>query len=517
MIRDQEILLNSVYDKQIRSYFKEALDCYNAKAYKACVILSVIAGMDDLFKKIDKLSTEFNDSQRNQFDKIINSRNDSRPFERNLISFCNDDGFGILSRYEIRELEYCFDLRNSFAHPSEEECTAEKARYVFSVMIDLVSSKKMLGGFVYINSLINKIGEPFYYPTFDIPSIISVTSNALDFVDDKKYVVLLEKLLYKLREENSTNYEYFISTLINKIGDVDELNQVINPILSEGKIRYTTFEIFYNLHPEIFQKFDKTNNEKILRSLIQQTESALFLCNIFKKIIETHNDLSEQLIRDVVESTIIHDKTVYNINKETKNALLAVYDFSSKELFNNIVDELIMKYEECDNYCVYGVNFILSLLLSLKECNRKEKLLLVLNNYMTNQTYLYSNPAISDFQNLSSADFELMTNQEIFHLFFSLLESSGRKSFNAIGFVNNFCSYAFCTELEERIDCMTDQDLDNAYKVDSLIVNEWRKIAEQMGDSKIKEKYKMYLDRKKVLEYQNIQQDLCNLSSSNGI
>ena len=60
-------------------------------------------------------------------------------------------------------------------------------------MIDLVSSKKMLGGYVYINSLINKIGGQFYYPTIDTSSIISITSNALTFVDDKKYVILLKK------------------------------------------------------------------------------------------------------------------------------------------------------------------------------------------------------------------------------------------------------------------------------------------------------------------------------------
>ena len=348
MIRDQEELLNSVYDRQIRSYFKEALNCYNTKAYKACVILSVIAGMDDLFKKIDMLYKEFNESQRNQFDGIKDQRNNSKPFERDLISFCNEDSFGILSRYEIKELEYCFDLRNSFAHPSEEECTAEKARYVFSVMIDLVSSKKMLGGYVYIESLINKIGGQFYYPSIDTSSIISITSNALTFVDDRQYVILLKKILVKLRDEGTTNYEYFISTLINNIEDIDELNRSIEPTLSEGVIRYSSFEIMYRLHPNIFQKFDSANSQKILRSLLQQEASKSLLCNIFQESIKVHKDLPVQLIGEIFEKLLkaegeSHRKS-YVISEELKRFLKILYEDFKEEYAIDKINAAMGKY-----------------------------------------------------------------------------------------------------------------------------------------------------------------------------
>ena len=44
-------------------------------------------------------------------------------------------------------------------------------------------------------------------------------------------------MLDKLRDEGTTNYEYFISTLINNIENIDELNRSIEPALSEGFIR----------------------------------------------------------------------------------------------------------------------------------------------------------------------------------------------------------------------------------------------------------------------------------------
>ena len=479
MIRDQEELLNSVYDKQIRDYFKEALDCYNTKAYKASVILSVIAGMDDLFKKIDMLSTEFNESQRSQFDRIRNQRNNSKPFERDLISFCNEDSFGILSRYEIKELEYCFDLRNSFAHPSEEDCTAEKARYVFSVMIDLVSSKKMLGGYVYINSLINKIGGQFYYPTIDTSSIISITSNALTFVDDKKYVILLKKMLDKLRDEGATNYEYFISTLINNIEDIDELNHSIEPALSEGVIRYSSFEVIYRLHPNVFQKFDSNNSQKILRTLLEQSAPKQLLCDIFQEFVIVHKDLPEQLIEEIFENLLeAKDESCRNsyiISGELKRFFRILYEDFAKEYAIEKIEDIITLYES--NH-MEGIHFLILLLLEIEENTLKDRLLEILNEKIVSQTFSESNPAINDFCELSFDNISHMSHKNIIDIFISLLEASARGSYNAIPFEEHFVNGRYHEIVEDAIIDMEDEDFRKVYNEDSLIARKWKNCRE---------------------------------------
>ena len=57
MLRDMEELLNLVCDLEIKDYMREALNCYNSGSYKACVIMSVIAGIYDLNKKVEVLAS----------------------------------------------------------------------------------------------------------------------------------------------------------------------------------------------------------------------------------------------------------------------------------------------------------------------------------------------------------------------------------------------------------------------------------------------------------------------------
>ena len=56
MLRDMEALLNLVSDLEIKDYMREAYNCYNSGSYKACVVMSVIAGIYDLHKKLKKLA-----------------------------------------------------------------------------------------------------------------------------------------------------------------------------------------------------------------------------------------------------------------------------------------------------------------------------------------------------------------------------------------------------------------------------------------------------------------------------
>lgn len=61
MIRDMELLLNTVYDDEIKSYLREALNCYSAEAYRACVIMSIIGGIHDLHNKLKILAPSNHD------------------------------------------------------------------------------------------------------------------------------------------------------------------------------------------------------------------------------------------------------------------------------------------------------------------------------------------------------------------------------------------------------------------------------------------------------------------------
>ena len=137
MIRDMELLLNTVYDDEIKSYLREALNCYSAEAYRACVIMSIIGGIHDLHNKL-KILAPSNHDIADLEKKVSDSKEKLNPYERLLVDGCARSDIDLLTPSEAKEINRCFDIRNDCAHPSDYNCTAETARYVYSTIIDIL-------------------------------------------------------------------------------------------------------------------------------------------------------------------------------------------------------------------------------------------------------------------------------------------------------------------------------------------------------------------------------------------
>lgn len=138
MIRDMELLLNTVYDDEIKSYLREALNCYSAEAYRACVIMSIIGGIHDLHNKL-KILAPSNHDIADLEKKVSDSKEKLNPYERLLVDGCARSDIDLLTPSEAKEINRCFDIRNDCAHPSDYNCTAETARYVYSTIIDILT------------------------------------------------------------------------------------------------------------------------------------------------------------------------------------------------------------------------------------------------------------------------------------------------------------------------------------------------------------------------------------------
>ena len=156
MLRDMEELLNSVSDIEIKDYMREALDCYNSGSYKACVIMSVIAGIYDLHKKV-KAQANSNLKFKELDEEVEERKSDLKPYERYLIERCGTNDIDMLNSNEVKELIRCFDTRNDCAHPSNFICSAEKARDIFSSIIDIICSKPVLFGCNSIDKIISDL------------------------------------------------------------------------------------------------------------------------------------------------------------------------------------------------------------------------------------------------------------------------------------------------------------------------------------------------------------------------
>lgn len=161
MLRDLEQLIVSIKDYEIRMYMAEALKCYNAGSYRACVILSVIAGMYDLKEKVNILSRSLNaaDVLNKQIIKLYDKQ---ESYEQNLI-----DGVqyvGIISGQEYKKLITFRDIRNSCAHPGGHLSTPEEARFVFTGIYEILSMPPKIG-VNYKNDLLAKLKSDLFFPS----------------------------------------------------------------------------------------------------------------------------------------------------------------------------------------------------------------------------------------------------------------------------------------------------------------------------------------------------------------
>ena len=114
-LTDMEEMLSRIQNKQIADYMREALGCYSAGAYRACVVLSYIAVFDDLRQKLEQLAA-VSAAAKEIFREVQTRANDQQVFESRMIESLKSHS--LISEGEGFGLEQIRVLRNKAAHPS---------------------------------------------------------------------------------------------------------------------------------------------------------------------------------------------------------------------------------------------------------------------------------------------------------------------------------------------------------------------------------------------------------------
>src|SRR5689334_22373152 len=125
---DLDEIVLSCRNEEGRKYITEAVSCYKAGAYRACIVSTWIAVVYDLLSKIRELALSGDaEAQRivadlNRWQPLI-AKNDlgaiksSLDLERDIVTLANDK-FGFFEGMEVLELERLHDDRNRCAHPT---------------------------------------------------------------------------------------------------------------------------------------------------------------------------------------------------------------------------------------------------------------------------------------------------------------------------------------------------------------------------------------------------------------
>lgn len=354
MLRDMEELLNSVSKSEIKDYFREALNCYNSGSYKACVVFSVIAGMYDLHQKVKDMASS--DEEFRRLDEEINERkNKLECYERYLVEQCGKEKIDMLNPNETKELFRCIDIRNDCAHPSDFICSAEKARDVYSSIIDIISSKPSLYGCNKINHKLTELKEKTFFPVINNEKIEKIIKELIIKFHRKAIPILMKQIA---------------ETIIKTDNDVQRKNAILFLAISEKCID--------NYSEEYLSIFIKEENDKYLLQLLEVN------INLLEYFSETNILKIIKIFEVELES-----KQIYYLDTWI-NVLLF------KRVQESYFDEFIKKIFVSD-YNIDNVIYIMSKVLNNDSCNEKVKDLLICEIYDNYDNIIKSNTIVNNF------------------------------------------------------------------------------------------------------------------------
>lgn len=135
-------LLNQLTNESEKNYLGEAILTFEAKAYRASIIMVWLLTVDHLYEYIlkDKISSFIDALRRANINKSIRSKDDFGEIkESQFIEICKSAG--IISNDVRKILDTKLGIRNSFAHPSTITLPKSKALEFIEDLIENVILK----------------------------------------------------------------------------------------------------------------------------------------------------------------------------------------------------------------------------------------------------------------------------------------------------------------------------------------------------------------------------------------
>lgn len=218
-LTDMEELLARITSKSVSDYMREALSCYGAGAYRACVVLTYIAVFEDLRQKLKALGpvVKVAKDASAEIEKIAE---DQKPFETPLIHKLRSAS--IITTLEAERLEQIVKHRNKSAHPSGLHPSAEEARFVFYEAIDKFLSKELQQTDHIVNAVLNRLPESNYFPSMRLPDMKAVVASEVEGLHPLGLPSLVQRVVDMCESTDSTearNAERFIVGLAARLDE----------------------------------------------------------------------------------------------------------------------------------------------------------------------------------------------------------------------------------------------------------------------------------------------------------
>ncbi len=208
-----EELLARIQNKEIAEYMREALGCYNAAAYRACIVLSYIAVFDDLRRKLLQLAAI------NSTAKAISKEVEQRAVGQQIYESYMVDQLkaeGLVSEIEAFRLDQIRILRNKAAHPSGLHPSPEEARYVYFETVDKFLSRPELNTTHAVDNILKGLTNNNFFPSRNIDDVKLIVSSEILSIHPLALPYLVVKLCESSDSTDATlsaNAKLFVSGL----------------------------------------------------------------------------------------------------------------------------------------------------------------------------------------------------------------------------------------------------------------------------------------------------------------
>ncbi len=158
---DLEKMLCEVHNEESRPYFTEAINCFNARAFRASVVMMACAVFDDLRHKAGDFA-HFDGAARNLKKKFDNIFNHQGSYEGNVLELT--DSWGKLGSDRQRYLRQLVDARNEAAHACGCSIDEDEARRMIEDGHAQILSVRFLSATHGVAVVLHKMANVDMYP-----------------------------------------------------------------------------------------------------------------------------------------------------------------------------------------------------------------------------------------------------------------------------------------------------------------------------------------------------------------
>ncbi|WP_201508189.1 hypothetical protein [Psychrobacter proteolyticus] len=272
-LHDMEELISSIEDNQVKDYMKEAMSCYMANAYRACIVLTYLALFDDIVKKLGELG-KVNKKAKRIYDEAQNKIHEQDVYENYLIEQLASNS--LIPKLDTSFLNILRQLRNKSAHPSGHSASAEEARFVFYESINRFLSKPILTTTQLVDDILARLDDKHFFPSMNIRKISDIVKKEILNIHHETFPYIVNKLLEKHLNSSSEvkkNAGFFLTGLAYLKDDKSSnclRKYVIDSKCSDSKCSHLILRIIsangsllLNLEPVTYDRLKSVISEKI--------------------------------------------------------------------------------------------------------------------------------------------------------------------------------------------------------------------------------------------------------------